>query len=67
MHTSVTKLAAIHPNAPIDHRRRRAELVRSCADWLKANGLAESRAEYMANFIERNVERWATDIARPAV
>lgn len=57
----------IPKDSPIDHARRRASLVDKCAAWLKSNGLAESRAVYLANFIEHNVERWAADLSRPAV
>jgi hypothetical protein len=60
-------MRAISKDSPIDHRRRRATLVEKCATWLKGNGLPESRAEYLANFIERNAERWAEDIQRPGV
>lgn len=58
-------MGAIDPKAPIDHRRRRAQIIQECADWLASNGLSPSRAEYMANLVERNCERWATDIRRP--
>jgi hypothetical protein len=60
-------LNAIDPKDPIDHRRRRQTLIDSCATWLKSNGLSESRAEFLANFIERNTVRWARDIERPSV
>ncbi len=57
----------IDKDAPIDHRRRRAQVIAECASWLKGNGLPESRAEYLANFVETHAERWALDLARPAI
>ena len=60
-------MSVISPTAPIDHLRRRRQIIEQCATWLKGNGLSESRAEYLANFIERHCERWATDRRRPSV